>query len=156
MGNTQVMSDNRTEPFQAQATRSFGDYLQGAWYAIDPNDQQLMSLLGAGYFDTEGNDNLTDQQFHYEAGQVVPAQNPGTHDNMATQEHITPEEGYTPNYDQVDVPEKMTGAQRATTADETQENEATSGTVGTESQRDSNDGQRARTSARKSSGSRNS
>lgn len=149
------MSSERKEPIQAQATRSFGDYLQGAWYAIDPDDQQLMSLLGAGYFDTRGNDNLTTQQFRYEAGQVVPAANAGIRGNMATQENVTPEQGYTPNYDNVEVPEKMTGTKRATTADDVQENEATSGTVGTESQRDSDDGQRARSSARKSSDTRN-
>lgn len=147
------MSDERKEPIQAQATRSFGDYLQGAWYAIDPNDQQLMSLLGAGYFDTKGNEHLTSQRYTYEAGQVVSAGNAGIRGNMATQENITPEDGYQPNYDKVDVPEKVTGAQRATTADDTQE--STDGAVGTEPQRDSGDGQRARTSARKSSGSRN-
>lgn len=148
------MSDERKEPIQAQATRSFGDYLQGAWYSLDPSDGQLMSLLGAGYFDTRGNDNLTSQRYTYEAGQVVPAGNAGNRGSMATQEHITPEEGYQPDYSKVDVPEKMTGAQRATTAEQTQE-ATTDGAVGTESQRDSGDGERARTSARKSSTARN-
>lgn len=78
------MTDQK-EPIQAQATRSFGDYIQGCWYAIDPNDGQLMSLLGAGYFDTKGNDNLTRERFSYEAGEVVAANAP--------QQHVMVEEG---------------------------------------------------------------
>jgi len=144
------MSDN--EPIQAQATRSFGDYVQGAWYAIDPNDGQLMALLGAGYFDTKGNDNLTRERFTYRAGEVVTAANAGIRGTMATQETVNPEDGYQPSND-VEVPAKATGAQRATTADE---NEATDGTVGTEPQRDSARGQRSRTTARKSSDTRDS
>lgn len=145
-----------SEPFQAQATRSFGDYLQGAWYTIDPNDGQLMTLLGAGYFDTTGNENLTRTRFDYQAGEVVPAGLSGNRESMAKQDSITPEDGYQPDYSKVDVPEKMTGAQRATTADESQENEASrDGEVGTEPAGDSEDGKRSGSRARKSGGSRN-
>lgn len=140
------MTDQK-EPIQAQATRSFGDYVQGAWYAIDPNDGQLMSLLGAGYFDTTGNENLTRERFSYEPGEVVTATDVGTRETMAEQQHVNVEEGYQPAND-VQVPEKMTGTQRATTADET---EAGNGEVGTESGGDSGRSDRARTSTRKSS-----
>lgn len=143
-----------SEPFLAQATRSFGDYLQGAWYTIDPNDGQLMALLGAGYFSELGHEHLTRERFNYQPGEVVTAANQGIHATMAEQENITPEEGYTPNYDNVEVPEKATGAQRAQTA-ETEENEATDGQVGTEQDSDSGDGKRQRTSSRQSRGSGN-
>ncbi len=63
-----------SEPFPVQATRSFGDYLQGAWYTIDPQDGQLMSLLGAGYFSTEGNDNLVTDRFTHLPGETVLAE----------------------------------------------------------------------------------
>lgn len=146
------------EPIQAQATRSFGDYIQGVWYSIDPGDGQLMALLGAGYFDTTGNPNLTRERVEYRAGEVVSAASAGIRGSMATQENITPEEGYQPNYDKVQVPEKMTGAQRATTADEQEEaatqEAGTDGEVGTEQGGDSTRRQRSRASARKSSGSR--
>lgn len=150
MGNTDPMSTQ--EPIQAQATRSFGDYLQGVWYAIDPQDGQLMALLGAGYFDTKGNPNLTRDRVDYRAGEVVTAASVGTRATMAKQENITPEEGYTPNYDKVEVPEKVTGTQRATTAGE--ENEATDGQVGTESSGDSGVRKSSGTRARQSRASR--
>lgn len=139
-----VMADQK-EPFQAQATRSFGDFVQGAWYSIDPRDGQLMSLLGAGYFDTEGNDNLTRERFTYEVGEVVTAENAGTHATMGEQQHVNVEEGYQPA-NNVEVPEKMTGEQRATTADE----ETDGGKVGTESRGDSARGKRPSKSARQS------
>lgn len=142
-----------TEPFQAQATRTFGDHLQGEWYSIDPADGQLMSLLGAGYFSTEGNDNLVVHQIPHYAGEVVTAENPGTYGSMAEQEHVNVEAGYQPAND-VQVPEKMTGSQRATTADEPENEAQTDGQVGTESSVDSGDRQSARTSTRKSSRSR--
>lgn len=147
------MSEQST--FQAQATRSFGDYLQGAWYTIDRNDETLMTLLGAGYFDTEGNDNLTRQRFDYEAGEVVPAAISGIRGTMANQEHVNVEEGYQPDYDAVEVPEKKTGSERATTADDNQENQD-SGEVGTEQGGDSTSRQRSRTSTRQSRDTRNS
>lgn len=136
------MSDQK-EPIQAQATRSFGDYVQGAWYAIDPHDGQLMALLGAGYFDTTGNDNLTRERFTYEAGEVVAAANVGTHATMGEQQHVNVEEGYQPAND-VQVPEKMTGEQRATTADKEQDN----GEVGAEPSGDSARGKRSSSKAR--------
>ena len=142
------------EPFQAQATRSFGDHIQGVWYTIDPADGQLMALLGAGYFSTEGNDNLVVQQHTYQAGEVVTAANQGIHGNMANQEHVNVEAGYQPAND-VQVPEKMTGEQRATTADEIKNEAQTDGQVGAESDVDSGDRKSARTGARKSSGPRN-
>lgn len=142
------MSDQK-EPIQAQATRSFGDYVQGAWYSIDPNDGQLMSLLGAGYFDTTGNENLTRERFTYEAGEVVAAGNVGTHATMGEQQHVNVEEGYQPAND-VQVPEKMTGEQRATTADKEQEN----GEVGAEPRGDSARGKRSGSKARQSGDSR--
>lgn len=137
---------NTKEPISAQATRSFGDYTQGAWYTIDPDDGQLMALLGAGYFDTVGNDNLTRERIIYEAGEVVPAENVGIRESMAEQQHVNVEEGYQPTND-VQVPEKVTGAQRATTADET---EAGNAEVGTEPGGDSSRSNRARTSTRQS------
>lgn len=146
------MTEQQAEPFQAQATRSFGDYVQGAWYSIDPADGQLMALLGAGYFDTEGNDNLTTERFTYHAGEVVAPANVGIHGTMAEQEHINVEAGYQPAND-VQVPAKATGTQRATTADT--ETEATSGEVGSEPGADSASGQRARSAARKSGNARN-
>lgn len=142
----------QSEPFQAQATRSFGDHIQGAWYTIDPADGQLMALLGAGYFDTEGNDNLTTEHFSYPVGEVVSPPNVGIRESMAEQEHVNVEAGYQPAND-VQVPEKVTGTQRATTADT--ETEATDGAVGTEPDVNSGDGQRARTSTRQSGRSRN-
>lgn len=131
------MSDQK-EPIQAQATRSFGDYVQGAWYSIDPSDGQLMSLLGAGYFDTTGNDNLTRERFTYEAGEVVTAANVGTHATMGEQQHVQVEDGYQPA-NTAEVPEKMTGEQRATTADKEQDN----GEVGAEPRGDSARGKRS-------------
>lgn len=139
------MTDQK-EPIQAQATRSFGDFVQGAWYTLDPNDGQLMSLLGAGYFDTAGNDNLTRTRFAYEAGEVVAAENMGTHATMGEQQHVKVEEGYQPD-NNVEVPEKMTGEQRATTADKEQDN----GQVGAEPRGDSARGKRSRTPAREQS-----
>lgn len=136
------MSDQK-EPIQAQATRSFGDYVQGAWYSIDPGDGQLMSLLGAGYFDTAGNDNLTRERFTYEAGEVVPAANVGTHATMGEQQHVKVEDGYQPA-NNVEVPEKMTGEQRATTADKEQDN----GEMGAEPRGDSARGKRSSSKAR--------
>lgn len=132
------MTDQK-EPIQAQATRSFGDYVQGAWYAIDPNDGQLMALLGAGYFDTVGNDNLTRERFTYEAGEVVTPANVGTHVTMGEQQHVNVEEGYQPA-NSVEVPEKVTGEQRATTADKEQGD----GEMGTEPRGNSARGKRAR------------
>lgn len=156
------MSDNQ-EPIQAQATRSFGDYLQGVWYTLDPKDGQLMSLLGAGYFSTKGNDNLTPQRFDYRAGEVVTPANRGTRGTMAKQETVNPEDGYTPDTSNVEVPAKMTGTKRATTAEaeegassntnpdtSAQAQEITDGEVGTESRSDSTRGQRSRTSSRQS------
>ena len=148
------MSKQQTEPFQAQATRSFGDYVQGAWYSIDPSDEQLMSLLGAGYFDTEGNDNLTREVFLYGPGEVVTAANQGIRGNMAEQEHVNVEAGYQPAND-VQVPEKATGAQRATTAD-VENNEANRGEVGTEQAGDSARSQRSQPSTRQSGNKGNS
>jgi hypothetical protein len=142
------MTDEK-EPFQAQATRSFGDYVQGAWYSIDPRDGQLMSLLGAGYFDTVGNDNLTRERFTYEAGEVVAPANVGTRDGMGEQQHVNVEEGYQPA-NTVEVPEKMTGEQRATTADK----EQADGEVGTESRGDSTRGKRSGAKARQSGDTR--
>lgn len=140
------------DPIQVQATRSFDQYTQGAIYSIDPQDQRLMSLLGAGYFDTTVNDNLTRERFPYEPGEVVTAENVGTRGTMAEQQHVNVEEGYQPAND-VQVPTKMTGTQRATTADE---NEAGNGEVGTESGGDSSRSDGARSSARKSGNKRDS
>ncbi len=142
------MSD-RIEPIQAQATRSFGDYVQGAWYSIDPDDGQLMSLLGAGYFDTDGNENLTRERFTYEAGEVVTAANVGNRATMGEQQHVKVEDGYQPAND-VQVPEKMTGDQRATTADEEKDN----GEVGAEPRGDSARGKRSSPKARQQGDSR--
>lgn len=138
------MTDQK-EPIQAQATRSFGDYVQGAWYSLDPDDGQLMSLLGVGYFDTVGNDNLTRERFTYEAGEVVTAGNVGTRETMGEQQHVNVEEGYQPA-NNVEVPEKMTGEQRATTADEGTENAE----VGTEPRGDSARGKRSGSATRQS------
>ena len=142
------MTDQK-EPIQAQATRSFGDYVQGAIYALDPTDGQLMSLLGAGYFDTLVNSNLTREQFTYEVGEVVGAPQVGTDATMGEQQHVKVEEGYQPA-NKVEVPEKMTGEQRATTADK----ESTDGQVGTEPRGDSARGKRARPSTRESGDTR--
>jgi len=143
------MTDQK-EPIQAQATRSFGDYVQGAWYSIDPDDGQLMSLLGAGYFDTTGNDNLTRDRFTYEAGEVVTAANMGTRATMGEQQHVNVEAGYQPD-NAVEVPEKVTGDQRATTADKEQDN----GEVGAGSRGDSTRGKRSSASSRQQSDTRN-
>lgn len=143
-----------TEPFQAQATRSFGDHIQGVWYSIDPSDGQLMALLGAGYFALEGNDNLAVEHYTYLPGEVVAAEDEGTYGSMAEQEHVNVEAGYQPVND-VQVPEKVTGPQRATTADPSDEAAQTDGQVGTESDADSGDRDAARPRARQSSRSRN-
>lgn len=142
------MTDQK-EPIQAQATRSFGDYVQGAWYTIDPNDGQLMSLLGAGYFDTVGNDNLTRERFTYEAGEVVTPAQVGTRATMGEQQHVNVEEGYQPA-NNVEAPEKMTGEQRATTADKEQGD----GEMGAAPRGDSARGKRSRPAARESGDTR--
>ena len=126
-----------------QATRSFNEYIQGATYLIDSGDESMLTLLGAGYFHEEHNPSLQIEQYadsaQLFAGNVSP---------MAEQEHVNVEAGYQPAND-VQVPEKMTGSKRATTADE----ELTDGNVGTESGADSGDRNTRRSTSRKSSGS---
>lgn len=135
------MTDDRY--MQVQATRSFNEYVQGATYCIDTEDEQMLSLLGAGYFDPEHNPNLVTDQYA-DAGVVFNVE-PGNDNDMAKQEHVNVEAGYQPA-NEVQVPEKMTGSQRATTAGE----ETTDGTVGTGSGSDSGDGKRARRTTRQS------
>lgn len=138
------MSDN-PKYLTVQATRSFNEYIQGATYLLDTADEQMLSLLGAGYFHEDHNPALQ-IELYADSGQLWA----GNSDAMAEQEHVNVEAGYQPAND-VQVPEKMTGSERATTADEEQAN----GTLGTESSNDSGDRNARRTQSRKSSGSRN-
>lgn len=133
---------------KVQATRSFNEYIQGAVYAIDSGNLTMMSLVGAGYFSEAHNPNLVIEDYA-ESG-VLYRHESGTERGMAEQEHVNVDAGYQPAND-VQVPEKMTGAQRATTADEVQAD----GTVGTGSSGDPTDGNTSRAATRKSSGSRN-
>ena len=128
-----------------QATRSFNEYIQGATYRIDTADESMLALLGAGYFHEEHNPALEIEPYA-DSAELFPG-NPAT---MAEQEHVNVEAGYQPAND-VQVPEKMTGSKRATTADEEQAN----GTVGTGSDSDSGSRTQRRASTRKSSGSGN-
>lgn len=121
-----------------QATRSFNEFTQGDRYRIDSGSERMMTLLGAGYFSEEYYPNL-----------VVSRPEEGNYLAMAEQEHVNVDAGWQPA-DDVQVPEKMTGSQRATTADE----EQADGTVGTESTGDSGDRTSRRTASRKSSGTR--
>lgn len=138
------MSDNPKYK-TVQATRSFNEYIQGATYLIDTADEGMLALLGAGYFHEEYNPALEIGPYA-DSAELFPG-NPAT---MAEQEHVNVEAGYQPAND-VQVPEKMTGSQRATTADEEQAN----GTVGTEPTSDSGSRTQRRASARKSGGSGN-
>ena len=132
---------------KVQATRSFNEYIQGAVYRIDSGDLSMLTLLGAGYFSEEHNPNLA-IEVYAESG-VLYSPEEGNSSTMAEQEHVNVEAGYQPAND-VQVPEKMTGSQRATTADEVQAD----GTVGTGSTSDSSGSTGRRAAARKSSGSR--
>ena len=137
-----------TKYLNVQATRSFNEYIQGATYAIDSGDLTMMALLGAGYFHEEHNPNLAVEDYA-ESG-VVYGPESGNQQDMDEQEHVNVDAGYQPA-NEVQVPEKMTGSQRATTADE----EQTDGAVGTGSTGDSSRSTSRRASTRKSSGSGN-
>lgn len=134
---------------KVQATRSFNEYIQGAVYRLDTADEQMLTLLGAGYFSEDHNPNLVVDTYA-DSGEVLYRPGEGTYSPMAEQEHVNVDAGYQPA-NETQVPEKMTGSQRATTADE----EQADGTVGTESGGDSTDRQSQRTATRKSSGTRN-
>lgn len=138
------MSDN-PKYLTVQATRSFNEYIQGAVYLIDSGNEQMLTLLGAGYFHEAHNPNLVIEPYA-DSAQLFE----GNSDLMAEQEHVNVEAGYQPAND-VQVPEKMTGSQRATTADEEQAN----GTVGTGSDGDSSDSASRRSATRQSRSSRN-
>ena len=140
------MTDN-PKHLRVQATRSFNEYIQGAAYLIDSQDEAAMTLLGAGYFSEEHNPNLTVEEYA-ESG-VLYGPDGGNGFSMAEQEHVNVDAGYQPAND-VTVPEKMTGSQRATTADE----ELADGTVGTRQAGDSDGSTVRRSATRKSSGSR--
>lgn len=141
-----------------QATRSFNEYIQGANYVIDTANEQHLTLLGAGYFSTDHNPALT-IDVYADSAQVFS----GNSEDMKNQEHVDVEAGYQPAND-VEVPEKMTGTQRASVDDEaenttsrrrtTANRESNSGKVGTGS--DSDSGSRAARGSQsgKSSGSR--
>lgn len=127
-----------------QATRSFDDYIQGATYLIDSGDERLVTLLGAGYFHEEHNPALQIEPYA-DSAQLFAGNDP----DMAEQEHVNVEAGWKPAND-VQVPEKMTGSKRASTADEEQVN----GEVGTEQGADSGDRAARGSKSRRSSGSR--
>lgn len=128
-----------------QATRSFDEFTQGASYRIDSGDERMLTLLGAGYFHEDHNPAL--QTAASADSSLLLAGNDPT---MAEQEHVNVEAGWKPAND-VQVPEKMTGSKRATTADEEQVN----GQVGTESGGDSTGGDKSGTKSRRAGGTRN-
>lgn len=53
-----------------QATRSFNEYIQGASYLINPADETMMTLLGAGYFHETHNPNLRIEAYA-ESGELM-------------------------------------------------------------------------------------
>lgn len=136
---------NDPKYLSVQATRSFNEYIQGASYLIDSGDEKMMTLLGAGYFHEKHNPALQIEPYA-DSAQLFA----GNDQAMAEQKHVNVEAGYQPAND-VQVPEKMTGSQRATTADE----EQADGKVGAESDSDSGERNTRRSTARKPSGSRN-
>lgn len=135
------MSDN-PKYLNVQATRSFNEYIQGAPYLIDSGDEKMMTLLGAGYFSEAHNPSLVTDSYA-DSAQLYPGNDRG----MAEQEHVNVEAGWKPATE-VHVPEKMTGSQRATTADE----EQTDAEVGAEQGADRGDSKNRRSATRKSSG----